>query len=479
MPEMIVTESLQTEDDSIVLANGYDLFIEELAWRISTARRGVTAGEGDHTITVQGHVYGASAGIHVREVHLNNRTEVNVAAGASVKSRHFAIDAETDILEVTNNGTIEAREAVYHYCTTGVESAFRLTNTGVISGDVYTFSSTAALLNSGTIIGNIVLQYYFQSTVPISEIVNTGMLSGSLGGYNDGNDAVTNSGLIHGSIGLKRGDDMLVNTGYVGGDIDMGPGDDILDIRGGHVGGIATGNAGSDVYIVDRADVRLHEDADPWGYVDEVRAETSYQLRANFENLTLLEGAAWSGTGNSLDNLIKGNSRGNTLSGRDGDDLIFGRGGADDISGGDGRDDLRGGLGNDRIDGGISDDTIYGNAGDDVLLGGRGRDLLVGGSGDDILAGNRGDDTLGGGTGADTFRFNLRAGDDTVRKFTPGEDQIDLTSLNLQSFAADVRPALQVDGDDVLIDLRDLDGRGSIRLEDVTLADLYPADFIL
>ncbi|EXI62667.1 M10 family metallopeptidase C-terminal domain-containing protein [Mannheimia granulomatis] len=56
------------------------------------------------------------------------------------------------------------------------------------------------------------------------------------------------------------------------------------------------------------------------------------------ENLTLIGTTAKNGTGNALNNEIRGNDAGNTLNGLAGNDILIGGLGADTLSGGEGQD---------------------------------------------------------------------------------------------------------------------------------------------
>ncbi len=146
-------------------------------------------------------------------------------------------------------------------------------------------------------------------------------------------------------------------------------------------------------YQVSHSDTRISEAAN--GGTDSVMASVDYRLDANVENLTLT-GEARSGTGNELDNQIKGNDHGNILDGGDGNDTLMGYAGDDFLYGGGGNDRLFGGLGNDTIYGGEGNDSLFGDEGDDILFGGAGDDRIQGGAGNDIMA---------GGEGADLFIF--------------------------------------------------------------------------
>ena len=233
-----------------------------------------------------------------------------------------------------------------------------------------------------------------------------------------------------------------------------GAGNDVLD--GGTGADKMTGGAGNDTYIVDDAGDMVTELAG--GGTDEVRTTlASYTLGDNLENLTYTGTAAFTGTGNALDNVITGGAGGNTLSGGAGNDTLVGGAGNDVLDGGTGADKMAGGAGNDTyiVDnagdvvtelasggtdevrttlasytlsdnvenltytgtaafagtGNTLDNVITGGAGNDTLTGGGGNDTLVGGAGNDVLLGGDGNDYLNGGTGAD--KMTGGAGDDT------------------------------------------------------------------
>jgi Ca2+-binding RTX toxin-like protein len=167
-----------------------------------------------------------------------------------------------------------------------------------------------------------------------------------------------------------------------------------------------TGGLGDDDYAVDSAGdeiVELAEEGD-----DHVTASLDHALADQVERLTLA-GAALSGTGNRLDNIITGNALDNLLEGGGGEDRLIGGAGNDQYavdSAGDevveleeeGEDHVtasidywlgaeverltltgaaRSGTGNGH------DNVITGNALDNVLDGGAGSDRLIGGLGDD------------------------------------------------------------------------------------------------
>ena len=131
--------------------------------------------------------------------------------------------------------------------------------------------------------------------------------------------------------------------------------------------------------------------------------------------------------------------------------------------------------GDDVIEGGPGDDRLYGGIGNDTLEGGPGDDELYGGPDDDVLDGGEDDDRLTGGPGNDVFLFRAGDGEDTVVDFTDGEDRIDLTSFALTDIS-DL--TLETVSDGVRIRLS-AQGGETILLEDVQVADLDAADFLL
>ena len=241
------------------------------------------------------------------------------------------------------------------------------------------------------------------------------------------------------------GNDMLF--GRAGADtIDGGTGADAMD-----------GGDGSDIFIVDNAGDTVVE-ALIQG-TDLVRTTlAAYSLTANVENLTYTGTAAFTGRGNSLNNVVTGGTNNDNLVGKAGDDMLIGGNGNDILSGDSGTDTLDGGDGNDTLvvsdtldtliggagidtalfvtpgltlslssdvewgdnqsggavtlamnaldnlyGGGSGIDTVAGGDGSDNIYGRGGNDVLNGDGGNDRLFGDVGDDVLGGGIGTDVL----------------------------------------------------------------------------
>jgi VCBS repeat-containing protein len=209
---------------------------------------------------------------------------------------------------------------------------------------------------------------------------------------------------------------------------------------GALLGDTLNGGAGDDVYEIANPLDQIVEAVGEG--VDEVRTGLAvFSLGDNVETLTYSGAAAFTGTGNDLDNRITGGAGADSLSGGAGADTLIGGGGADTLVGGLGDDRYRidnagegvdeertslsaftlapnvevltytgagdfngvGSAGNDTLHGGGGADTLVGAAGNDSLDGGAGADVLDGGSGADTLNGGLGADSMAVGTGNDTY----------------------------------------------------------------------------
>ena len=158
-------------------------------------------------------------------------------------------------------------------------------------------------------------------------------------------------------IALGNAGDNRLRLGDGDDELEGGGGDDLLD--GGRGGDRLYGGSGNDVYIIDNARDRIHEDADAGR--DEVRIfgsleglGTTYQLPENVEDLTIASVLDWTVTANAGHNRLRLG---------DGNDRV-------DLSGG-GVDQVAGGAGNDYFYFGAAyttDDRVDGGAGHDVLV---------------------------------------------------------------------------------------------------------------
>jgi Ca2+-binding RTX toxin-like protein len=227
-----------------------------------------------------------------------------------------------------------------------------------------------------------------------------------------------------------------------------GDGDDTLDGKAG--ADTMIGGTGDDTYIVDNTGDVIGENADEG--IDTIKTSlATYSLasRTNVENLIYTGTAAFNGTGNALDNYLKGGAAADTLSGGDGNDTLDGGAGADTMVGGAGDDTYivdnasdvvteAANGGNDTVKTSLASLTLAANVENLVYTGtaafaGTGNALnntITGGNGNDTLNGGAGADTLIGGTGDDTYVVD-NVGDVVVENVGEG---IDTVRTNLSSY---------------------------------------------
>ncbi|WP_426152978.1 M10 family metallopeptidase C-terminal domain-containing protein [Pseudomonas sp. DC3000-4b1] len=86
---------------------------------------------------------------------------------------------------------------------------------------------------------------------------------------------------------------------------------------------------GSTLYIVDDVGDTVTETDANKAHIDTVQSAVSWTLSSNVEVLDLSGDKALAGTGNDLDNTLRGNSGNNVLDGKGGSDTLVGGGGAD------------------------------------------------------------------------------------------------------------------------------------------------------
>jgi Ca2+-binding RTX toxin-like protein len=191
------------------------------------------------------------------------------------------------------------------------------------------------------------------------------------------------------------------------------------------------GGLGNDTYVVDHLLDDVRENASEG--LDTVRSFISYTLGNDVERLTLMGSAAIDGTGNALDNELRGNGAANTLRGGFGNDVLDGAAGADMLRGEQGNDsyyvdntadrvvEVAGG-GSDvvfsmvtyTLSANVEDLTLQGsaaidgtgNAENNVLRGNSAANVLSGAGGNDFIDGGPGMDTMRGGAGDDTYVVN-------------------------------------------------------------------------
>ncbi|MGO4469648.1 beta strand repeat-containing protein, partial [Pseudoduganella sp. RAF53_2] len=179
-------------------------------------------------------------------------------------------------------------------------------------------------------------------------------------------------------------------------------------------------------------------------------ALVSYILKDNFEGLEYRGAGAFTGTGNSLDNVLTGGAGNDKLNGMAGNDTLCGNGGADRLDGGAG-DDTAVVLGNfadykivrlsatdTQLVNNVTHETVTLTGIESVKFADMGTlavsavltnvvsiygDNLVGGAGADTLDGLKGNDTMAGKDGDDTYVVDS-TGDVIVETANGGNDLV-------------------------------------------------------
>ncbi|RUL95433.1 calcium-binding protein, partial [Rhizobium chutanense] len=250
-----------------------------------------------------------------------------------------------------------------------------------------------------------------------------------------------------GSANFTGTGNALANT------ITGGAGNDTLN--GGAGADTLIGGGGNDIYVIDNAGDVIAENADAGS--DTVRTTlANYALGADIENLTNIGTAAFTGTGNALDNILTGGVGVDTLKGGAGDDTYVISTGDIVIENADeGIDTVQTALAaytlavnvENLTYAGTAAFTGIGNGLDNVLKGGVAADKLAGAGGDDTLIGGAGADMMWGGTGDDIYVVdiatdlvieNANEGTDTVQtalvSYTLGNNVENLTYTGSASF---------------------------------------------
>jgi len=291
-----------------------------------------------------------------------------------------------------------------------------------------------------------------------------------IGMTGDAHEHVRGTGVAN-LLSGNGGNDYLYGKG--GSDTLLGEeGADLLD--GGAGADAMAGGAGDDLYYVDHAGDAVTELGGEG--VDRVIARLDYTLGAEVENLTLKGALAQSGTGNALDNVLRGTV---------GDNTLDGLGGIDELYGNDGDDTLLGGGGADRLEGGAGRDTINGGTGDDQLVGGANKDTLFGGDGADTFFFDDGE-VGGGASSADiVLDFDHAEGDKVhVRQIDAntgaGGDQ-NFTFIGTGAFTgvAGQLHYLQAGGNTFVEGDTDGDGNADFVIRLDGLVSLVAGDFVL
>ncbi len=388
-------------------------------------------------------------------------------------------------LSIANSGTIDARNGTAVFAQLGNNNNI-IVNTGFIQNTTTNMDPTIYLFGGSDNNGN----------ASIATIINDGTISATGGAAILTIDValrLLNTGTIVGDIVLLVQGDReagnITNTGTLTGDVFFSDGNDRFDGRGGTLDGTVFGGRGNDTYFLDH--FTAIEEAASEGTDSIYSTATHTDLMAFVENLSL-RGAAVSGTGNDLSNTITGNARANLIDGLDGNDSLTGGAGNDTVIGGAGNDWLYGNTGRDLLQGNAGNDALFAGNGNDMLMGDDGNDTLSAGAGRDRITGGLGQDFLFGGLGADRFIFGATADSsaatfDTITDFTRGADKIvlagldgDLSFIGTAAFTAAGQVRIVATGSDIMVEVNTVGATGAdMQIMVSGVGTLTGADFIL
>lgn len=316
-------------DDAIILNkdNGWGIKADNQAENRSFTING--------DIKVQGT---GSRGIEIGEMTTHNGGADLTIGKASMIYAELGVINNADGSHITNHGSVFG---TFGIGTTG--GNVRIDNDGAISGaknGVYSALGSTLINNDGAISGGEVGAYLVVMAGDSVRLVNDGTVDGGQAGVGvlspgGGSVRIVNHGEISGPVAFTSGTsvtrDVIRNTGTMSGEVKMGAGNDRYDGRGGQSGKV-DGGAGDDTYLITDKTTILVEGLD--GGTDTVAVSSTYTLSLHFENLTLTGTAGITGTGNSLNNGLRGNAGDNYLFGMDGDDILVGGRGDDHLFGG-------------------------------------------------------------------------------------------------------------------------------------------------
>ena len=266
--------------------------------------------------------------------YLNGGTDADTMIGGAGNDSYYVDIAGDTITENADQGTDEVFSTITYTLGNNVEN-LTLEGTTAINGTGNTLNNTLTgnsgnnVLNgkegTDTMIGGAGNDSYYVDIAgdTIIEIAGEGTDSVfSTLSYTLGNNLENLT--LEGTTAINGTGNTLNNT------LTGNSGNNVLNGKEG--ADTMIGRAGNDAYSVDNAGDTIIEIADQG--TDIVYSSINYTLSNHVENLTLEGTFAINGTGNTLNNRIRGNAVANTLNGDAGNDFLDGKIGADTMIGG-------------------------------------------------------------------------------------------------------------------------------------------------
>ncbi|MBI2717512.1 MAG: DUF4347 domain-containing protein [Rhizobiales bacterium] len=454
----VVTENANEGTDTVQTDLSYTLGanVENLVLTGNNAVNG-TGNSLDNTITGNGAANTLTGG--AGNDMLDGGGGADTLIGGTGNDTYIVDDAGDVVVENAGEGTDTLQTVFTTTLSANLENLVligvdAINGTGNSSDNVLTGNSAANTLTGGA--GNDTLDGGAGNDILIGGTGNDTYVVDSAGdtiteNANEGTDTVMSS--VTRTLGANLEVLVLTGTGNINGtgnslgnSLTGNSGNNTLDGGGG--ADTLAGGAGNDIYIVDNVNDTVSELSGEG--TDTVKANVSYTIGANIENLTLIGTAAINGTGNNAINILTGNSA---------DNVLTAKGGNDTLNGGLGNDTMVGGLGNDTYvvteagdltveNVGEGTDTVQttisfalqanienmiltgaaaingtGNELDNTITGNGATNSLYGLDGNDTLNGGKGADTMLGGLGADTYYVD-NVGDVVIENSGEGTDTV-------------------------------------------------------
>jgi Ca2+-binding RTX toxin-like protein len=272
------------------------------------------------TLTGTGNINGT--GNALNNILMGN-SAANILSGGAGDDTYVVNNADDVVVEAASEGTDTVQSSVSYSLATNVENLV-LTGEGHINA---TGNELANTINGNA--GNNTLDGGAGADLMAGGagddtygVDNAGDVVTETSGSDSGTDTVQSS--ISYALTANVENLVLIGTGNIN-----GIGNTLKNILTGNSGSnILRGGGDDDTYAIGTGDTVI-ENPDA-GTEDTVHSSATYTLfTTNVENLELTGTSAINGTGNGLDNVIKGNDAANIITGGAGADTLAGQGGAD------------------------------------------------------------------------------------------------------------------------------------------------------
>lgn len=398
----VVTENLNEGTDLVQSSVSYTLSANvEMLTLTGTAAINATGNSLANTLTGKG---GANI--------LDGGTGTDTMVGGAGNGTYVVDNVGDVVTEAVGQGTDTVQSALSYTLGTDLENltltgTTALTGTGNTLNNVLTGNSAANVLIGDD--GNDILDGGAGADTLLGGLGNDTFVVDDVNdvvteALNEGTDTVQSS--VTYALAANVEHLTLTATGAIN-----GTGNSLANtLTGNSAANLLTGGAGNDIYVVSTGDAVVENAAEG---IDTVQSDVTWTLGANLENLTLTGTAAINGTGNSLNNALRGNSATNQLTGGAGNDTyVVSTGDTILENANEGTDTAQSDV-TWTLGANIENLTLTGTAAINAM-GNSLANTLTGNAVANQLAGGLGNDTLRGVLGNDTYLVNRGEGQDLI-----------------------------------------------------------------